>query len=225
MKYCEPSDVSAVLRLISEDRFTGAITRLTFSSTTDPSIDEVNAWIEEASEYINRETNRSFQEASTTEMHTARLPYKNAGGSITINLDNTNCRRFDVEKGDRLEIHKMNGWEDVSEKSGWWMDEILGQIHFTYNAYLPYFFKYPRIREDTFKCRVTYRYGSDVIPAPIRRACALIVAKRIVEADWYRKAIPTQSSESIPPTAILQRWDAEIKKTIDIYTNYGIVSL
>lgn len=217
MSYCTPADVSSQLRLSTQDGDLNR-TRVTFSTTTDPTLAEVTEWIAEAEAEIDRMTRTSFGGLKqVTEVHTVRTPWRNTGGPRSIILTRSRVADFDDTEDDKLERWDGVEWEDISEEGGWWLDER-GIIHME-SSWLPTYHSPVRIVPKTTKYRVTYRYGSTTVPGDIKRACVLMVARRYVESDWYRKSIPTQSGESISPMTVLNRYDEQITAILNRYTD------
>ncbi len=222
MTYCTAADVATLLRLTTTDSDDNRV-RFEFTESTLPSLAEMNAWIAEAKAEIDKRTRTSFGIAQTTERRSIRTPYRNTGGDMRILLSRSRCREFDTDEDDKLEKWDGSEWEDISDDDGWWFDED-GIIHMS-NRIMPTYYSGVRLTPSRTEFRVTYRYGYDDVPDDIKRACAMMVARRFVESDWYRKAIPTQSQESISPMSILDRYDEQIDRILERYTEYPAVTL
>lgn len=214
MSYCTAADVASLLRLIRENPTTFVMERVTFSTTTDPTLAEVEAWIAEAEDEIDRITRTAFEIRSTTEVHSVRIPYRNDGGSRSILLSRSPVQEFGTTEGDKLERWNGTEWEDISDDDGWWLD-TRGIIHME-SRWLPTYHSPYRGAPRTTKYRVTYRYGMEDVPGDIKRACAMLTGMRIIESDSYRKVLPT-GTDGMGASTLLTRYDEQVKDILSRY--------
>jgi hypothetical protein len=170
--YCEPSDVQRLLRINSA-----------FSSSSNPSENQVYAFIEDAMSDIDSLTRHAWRAVTeTNEYHSLPQKYNYIYGlGVRIKLGHRLVRTLETAQGDKLEVWDGNSWEDwiVNKNSGrgndYWLDETNGVLYLNQAHW--YF------RDNVI--RVTYRYGESTIPRDIRKACALLVASEIVASDQF----------------------------------------
>lgn len=182
--YCKPKDVLDFFEKI-EDATAG----------TQPTYDRINQMILNWSDYIDRKTGHAWRERQVrNEFHDLDTPYYYWAGK-PITLMKREIRDFDEDKGDKIEIWRGGGYEDLvsdpSTTSGrggdYWVDGPNG-ILYIYQRLI-----YPRRNG----IRVTYRYGHgsssnerETIPNDISMACAKYTAKDITTSERYDVIIP-----------------------------------
>ena len=215
MTYCTASDVASLLRLTEQNDSTLAMQRVTFSTTTDPTLAEVNAWIAEADDEIDSITHTSFGEKQLIAIKTSRTPYRNTGGTRRLLLDHRNLLSWDTDtEGDKLEKWSGTEWTTV-DADDYHVDEEDGIIIVGDSIGYP---PMPTLRlaPTATKYRVTYRIGRTTVPPAIRRASALITAMRIIESDNYRKILPS-GTDGEGVGASLQRMREEVERILSRY--------
>jgi len=194
MTYCTATDVASLLRLTEQDD-SGVMKRVTFSTTTDPTLSEVNAWIEEADDEIDRITHSSFGEKQVIAIKKSRMPYRNTGGMRRLFLDHRNLLDWDTDtEGDKLEKWEDDAWSEV-DTDDYHVDEEDGIIIIGDAIGYPSM-PITRLAPMKVKYRVTYRIGSATVPPSIRKASAMLTAMRIVGSDDYRKILPSGTDAS-----------------------------
>jgi len=173
--YATADDVRRVLQTV------------TFTGTTTPTDTDVEAFIEEGEDEIDRRTRRAWRVVTITEEFQDVIrgadpsldrSYYNADTRIFLDFSNT--KKLDSGQGDKLELWNGNAYEDFlvdrteGRENDFWQDEKMGVIM------VKLFYGFYRRR----KARITYRYGEDaVVPKDIRKATALLAAIEIIGND------------------------------------------
>jgi hypothetical protein len=203
--YCEPSDVKRVLRAKNN-----------FSSSTNPSEDEVYEYIQEAMEEIDRLTRNAWRTRTITkEYHSVpdRFFYE-YGVGLKLKLGHRNIKPFDSDAGDMIEIWNGTAWEDwVATKSegrnkDYWLDEQNGFLHIIRRLW------FHRNRS----IRITYRYGETTVPDDIKKATSLLVAANILESDDYSTSAMINDTSQNTNTSHRDRvenWEQKAYRLLD----------
>ena len=192
-----------------------------FTTTTIPSSANVGAFIEEAEDKIDQDTQHAWRSTRVVNefYDLPYIPYPYVGGylggnlnAITVHLRHRNILPISTSTPtDKIEIWNGNVYEDWAtakiegRANDYWLDHDLGQLNLVY--FLPYFRKKG--------LRLTYRYGQTVVPKDIRRATALNAAIMILSQDDQSGNL----NETGDPTRLnyddrVRRWQGEINKII-----------
>lgn len=204
--YSTPELVASLLRLIVPS--TGA--RLVFSASTDPTVAEVNNWILEAEDVIDRDTGHAWRASTITdEYHDVNgNGFGFAQNEIPIRLRHRSIRSL-VSGTDKIEVWDGSSWlEYVATKTegrgnDFWVDYTNGIIYFV--GAIPYY--------SDKGVRVTYRYGETSVPKDIQEICTKMTALKLLENDDYIKILP----EGVSQYAIASKadsWTKDIEKKL-----------
>lgn len=203
--YCEPSDVARYFRTLEDSDG--------FSFETNPSKDQVQEFILEASARVDQETAHAWRERKVAnEYHDLTGNYYYWAGR-PIGLVKREIRTpMDSSKGDKLELYTGNEWEDwVSDPSKdegrneeYWINSTDGILHI-----------YRRGWWNRYKAiRVSYRYGAEKIPKDIQNATALFTASALIETDVYGDLLPT-GGDGVNPGQVAERLEERAEKILD----------
>lgn len=168
--YCTASDIQ---RGLGKD--------IAFSTTSNPTLDEVEDYIEEAQGEINKFTRRSWkQETVTNEFYDIppNTEYVYALG-VPIYMKRRFIKDFDTDAGDKIEVWNGSDYDDwvatktEGRENDYWLDNIQGIL------YLRVYYRWIRMKA----VRLTYRYGETTVPPDIRKAAMLLTVIRILSTD------------------------------------------
>ncbi len=180
--YTTAAKVASLLRLINSSQ-----TRLTFSASTDPTLLEVENFILEAEDEIDRATNHAWRAASiTNEYHNLSGLYTGAyRQELPVKLNHRSIRTM-VSGTDKIEYWDGSSWIDMvatlteGRANDFWLDYTHGWI----------FFVNTKPSYGDRGIRVTYRYGESSVPGDIQNICTLLAAAKIIASDTYKVVIP-----------------------------------
>lgn len=206
--YCSPADVARVMNLM----VSGA--RLVFSNTSTPTLEEVNSMIEEATDYIDKETGHSWRETTVTDEYYDYIPPRGWGRWSRRNIDNRiihlHHRKIRSFTSGTHKIEVWDGeWTDLiagyteGRDEDYWIDYGLGVVYFIT--------KHPTKRKNAV--RVTYRYGDTTIPKDIRNLCAKIVAMELITTSDYNNLVP-EGAEGLLSKKI-EYFEKDIKEKLE----------
>ncbi len=203
--YCTSAQVFGFLQLGTTSGYTGLTD---FSVSTVPTKTQVEEWIVEAEDKINRRTLNSWKSKTITkEYHTIKVPTRFYEGT-KIFMQNRNITTF-ASGTDKIEVWNGSEWEDylVSRTEGrnndYWVNEVDGILWLR---------TYPRILRRDNDVRLTYRFGEPSVPGDIKTACIRLTAITAIQSDDKSLLIP-EGSQNIPlfeKTKIWKREAAEI---------------
>ena len=197
--YCTPEYVYMTLGLWDQ-----RLQRPKLPSDTDvQDIDYINMNILAVEDYIDHATFNTWRAKKVKDRicvirdyafdknNRLRMQMMREGGNyIVVHRD---ILPWDPEQGDRLYYRKNQGgnWED-------WTDRV--QRGFDDKEHALMWFDYDRgimrLRPPLFtlssQVRISYRYGNPGdVPYDIQRACGLLVAIQLLQADWYTTKLGT----------------------------------
>ncbi len=207
--YCLSSDIFSFLQMASnsDPTFLG---KTDFSASTQPTKTEVDAWINESEDEIDRGTMYAWRSVTVTkEQHHLKGPsYQIRDGSV-IKLLQRNIRTLTAGT-DLLEIWDGSNYVDyLTDKvegrdNDYWVNEEYGMI----------FVKaYPFRSRRTFGARVTYRYGETVVPGNIKRACVLLTAIHMLQSEDRSVLLP-EGTSNISYNKKIEDWEKRAEKII-----------
>uniref|UniRef100_A0A6H2A3L5 Uncharacterized protein n=1 Tax=viral metagenome TaxID=1070528 RepID=A0A6H2A3L5_9ZZZZ len=203
--YTTAIKVASLLRLIKQSDQT----RLVFNTTTDPTLAEVENFINEAEDYIDRETHHAWRAVQVTNEHyDVGVPYwRWYRREIPVHLKHRKIRTF-VSGTDKIEIWDGSSWVDLisggyteGRSNDFWIDYERGIIYFIN--------KKPLYQQSGV--RVSYKYGDASVPGDIQEACTKLAAMKILENEDYKIVLP----EGISQYAILSKvesWKKDVDK-------------
>ena len=205
--YCTSDDVANFLQLENA-----------FSSSTTPTKSQVESWINEAEDLIDKLTNHAWREKKVeNEYHD--IPTRIVEGQVRwwtglpIYLHHRKVRQFDSNQGDKLEIWNGGEWENwITNKTegrnkDFWVDYEDGIIYL--RNITPYIWKKA--------VRVTYRYGETSVPNDIKRLCVMMVAKIILTNEDRSVVMIGGETVNIPYSGKVEILDKQIKEILDRY--------
>lgn len=168
--YCTADDVKRILA-----------TSYSYSTSTNPTTAQVEAFIESAEDDIDQKTQHAWREKIVTEefYDIPNLNNYNQSVGVPIRLRHRKVRTFDTDEGDKVEIWNGSAYDDwlVTKTQGrandFWLQNDQGLL------YLRYYFAF--YRKNAVK--LTYRYGETEVPKDIRDACAMIAAIKVLRSD------------------------------------------
>ncbi len=207
--YCTSANLFSFLQLASnsDPSFTG---KTDFDEDTNPTKDEVDDWINESEDEIDRETMHAWRSVTVTkEQHHIKGPsYQIRDGSV-IKLIHRNIKTL-TSGTDLLEIWDGKEYVDYlatkteGRNNDYWANEENGWVFIkTYPLYLP----------RTFGARVTYRYGETVVPGDIKRACVLLTAVQMLQSEDRSVLIP-EGTSNISYNKKIEDWEKRAEKIL-----------
>ena len=181
--YTTAAKVASQLRLINSS----TQARLTFSASTDPTLLEVENFILEAEDEIDKATNHAWRAANiTNEYHNLSGLYTGAyRQELPVKLNHRSIRAM-VSGTDKIEYWDGSSWIDMvatlteGRANDFWLDYTHGWIFFVNTK--PYY--------ADRGIRVTYRYGESAVPGDIQNIATLLAAAKIIASDTYKIVIP-----------------------------------
>jgi hypothetical protein len=205
--YTTAAKVASQLRLI----LPSTQARLTFSASTDPTLLEVENFILEAEDDIDRATNHAWRAVTmTNEYHDLSGLYTGRyRQELPVKLHHRSIRAM-VSGTDKIELWDGTTWKDLvltangyteGRANDFWIDYTHGWIYFVSTK--------PYISERGI--RVTYRYGESSVPGDIQSICTLLAAAKIIASDWYKAVVP----EGVSMRGINETADAWEKRAYD----------
>lgn len=192
-----------------------------FDGSSKPTLADVDKFIEEAEDEIDRRTRRAWRSTTITnefqDVIRGADPYLDRSfynSDTRIFLDFSNTKTLDSGSGDKLELWNGNAYEDFlvtrteGRENDFWQDEKMGVIM------IKLFYGFFRRR----KARITYRYGETVVPNDIRKATALLAAIEIIGND-DRTTLMTDTGDldRVNFQQRIENWQKQIDKIVAGY--------
>jgi len=181
-----------------------------FTTGTTPTKVQVEEWITEAEDDINRGTMNSWKSKTITkEYHTIKPAVIRYEGT-QIYIKNRNITTFASGSGDKIEVWNGSTWEDylTSRTEGrtndYWVNEVDGILWLR---------TYPRTLRRTHDVRLTYRFTETSVATDIRKACIRLAAITVIQSDDKSILIP-EGSQNIPLFEKTGIWQKEADKII-----------
>ena len=208
--YTTAANIAGLLNLRS-----GA-SRLSFDGTTFPTLTEVNTFIDEADEYIDRHTNNSWKSTNvvSNEQHNydGRL---NKYGAFIITLHKGPIQDLSSASGDKLEIYRNNAWEDIlttkTKGAAPYEDDFFVDTEFGHIYLHTTFPNYGRNQ-----IRVTYRYGNSSVPKDIQEASTKLAAIKVLSAlgeEVIKTEVPSQPSWM----NLIEKWQEDVENILSYH--------
>jgi hypothetical protein len=232
-RYCSTADVARYLRGFPALEDTDDFLQEGDAAyePSDPSISEVESFIQKWTSKFDRKTGQSFranQILDETHDHN-RLYYWLSGHPINVIKRNI-ITPLDSSKGDKLEVWTGNKWEDWVAKDtrtegregDYWVDDAVGIIFIYERAILR---PHP-------KFRVSYRYGgedsdgddiADYLPSDVRDAVAAGAASDILRTDVYGTGVPGNSDDGPSPKEMADDYAEQFHDTVSDYKKLHFV--
>jgi hypothetical protein len=185
--YCTSTDVMRIMQIATP------------SGVTKPTDDQIEDYIAEVEDEIDRFTGHSWRtrySQSTTGQDTSSPEYEyydvpqarryNFSTGWTIYLKHRFIKTFSAAAGDAIEIWNGSSWDDwlggrtEGRANDYWVDYAKGALNI--RLWIAFHI--------TQAVRVKYRYGEAKVPYDVREACAMLVASRIIPSDDRSMALP-----------------------------------
>lgn len=190
--YCSAADVAKHMQLW--DFTSGG--RLTFGTTTYPTLVEVNEMIIENEDYIDSITGHAWRtRRNTNEYHDYTPPasigrFDRVSDNRSVKLNHRSVRSLQGGS-DTFELWNGSSWNDLVENStegrgnDYWVDYTNGIVYF----------KGERPTRTGKVFRASYNYGETSVPSDIRQAASLLTAIQILLTTDYQTATPDGVNE------------------------------
>lgn len=210
--YTTPSKVAAQLRLINQS----TLSRLAFTSSTDPSLSEVERYIIESMDNIDRRTHHAWRETQVTDEYYNAIDNRGRFNrrDIPLFLKHRKINTL-VSETDKIEIWDGEEWKDLvltangyveGRGDDYWLDYAKGVIYFV-NEY-PYY--------KTSGVRVSYKYGDSSVPGDIEEAATKLAAINILETNDYTVVLPEGISEYAMSSKV-ESWQRRVNSILNNY--------
>ena len=195
----------------SAENVQGLLQRSTaFSTTTQPTLAQVETIIERKEGIIEKRTNHAWQSKTITkEYHD--MPWYNYewGTGVKVFLNHRDVKTLDTAEGDKIEIWNGSSWEDWVASSGrtegrasdYWLDYGLGIL----------FLKSYTWSIRSVPIRVTYRYGTTTVASEVEELATKMTAIDLVIGDDRSVLIP-EGTSNVPLMSKVQIWREEIER-------------
>ncbi len=205
--YASADNVISFLRLY--DPSTG--TRWADSTTSDPTINELEDWLCDATDYIDQVTQHAWREVLVEdEYHDVELSWTGHHEyDLPIKLNHRQIRDISSST-DKIEVWNGSSWIDFVDTytegrgSDYWFDYAKGILYFADER--PYYHE--------AGVRVTYRYGGVGVPNDIREACIKLVAIKFLESDWFKIVVPEGSGLENRKLELTDRWRRDVDRIL-----------
>ena len=210
--YTTVAKVAAQLRLI--DQSTQA--RLAFTADTDPTLSEVERYIMESMDYIDRRTHHAWRETQVTDEYYDMLSCVRTfrRRDIPLHLKHRQINTM-VSETDKIELWDGGEWKDLiltangyTEGRGddYWIDYEQGVIYFVGER--PYY--------NLKGVRMSYKYGDSSVPGDIEEAATKQACINILETNDYTVVLPEGVSEYAMSSKV-SSWKGRINSILNNY--------
>lgn len=205
--YATADDVISFLRLYDPS----TATRWADSTTSDPTTNELEDWLCDATDYIDNETEHAWREVLVeNEYHDVGLNWKGFyDREIPVSLKHRNVRSIS-SSSDKIEVWNGSSWINFvstyteGRASDYWLDYTKGILYFADER--PYY--------SEAGVRVTYRYGAVGVPYDIREAAVKLTAIKVLESDWYKVVVPEGSNLENRKMELCDRWRRDVDRIL-----------
>lgn len=180
-------------------------------ASTDPLLSEMNNLINQAEDFIDRETNHAWRAVTVTnEYHDIQPMYDGTyRRELPVKLNRRSIRAM-VSGTDKIEYWNGSSWiEMVATKTegranDYWVDYTNGIVYFIETK--PQYY----VRG----VRFTYRYGESTVPKDIELAATMLAALSIVTNDEYKNVLP-EGVREVMTTQRIDMWQKRIDRILD----------
>jgi hypothetical protein len=185
----------------------------------------VEAWINEAEDFIDAQTNHAWRELTVTdEYHNYLGPSDGIyHWKAIIPLNHRCIKTLDPDK-DKVEIWTPSGYVDLLDPANGYtqgadddfdIDLVNGQLLFISTR--------PYVTDHSI--RITYRFGEATVPYDIREACTKKVAIRYLESEIYTATVPNGPSLSPSKDSIIDKWQDDIDLILSRRKEYPMINI
>ena len=216
--YCQSADVWRFLQF--KRRFGGD----DFSSETVPTKEDVEAFINQFEDHIDKETMHTWRTATITESFDIDYedPIDNYFGDyyMRIKLTNRQIKQLDANEGDSLQVWDGSNYEEYLGASSsrtegrnqdFWLDYTEGFLFIsTYQTY------------SQLAVRITYRYGESTVSGDIKEACIKLTAAEILQSDDESVLLP-EGTSNIPLTTKVENWQKRANFLINTNKEFKVI--
>jgi hypothetical protein len=212
--YTTPEKVVSLLRLTDEDGL-----RKQLSSTTDPTYEEVEMYINWAEEYIDKMTNHAWKERRITDrLYSIPVPFSGIyPRHVRLPLLYRAIRKVE-------HIYVFNGTGEVDwaaskvegRANDWYVDKIHGMLFLKW--------AYPWYVGDN-ALRLTFTYGEAAVPKDIEEACTKLAATKILENDFSRVVLPDGVEQNPSRSMLINNWKADAELILRRRMSYQVIGI
>lgn len=203
--YCTATQVSELLQIE------------TFSTTTSPTFNQVEAIINRKEDRIDRKLMHGWREKTQTDLFLDATFVETRNG-VRFDLPNYSIKTLSSGSGDKLEVWDGSNYIDflVSKTEGrdedYWLDTTLGVLWIR-----------SEVRAAQRKpVRITYRYGESVVPGEIEDLCLYLTAIDVL--SMYPRSISfgeDGSSKTLTQDSKMNYFKQEVKDIYNSLSNIG----
>ena len=209
--YTTAAKVASLLRLINPT----TQARKVFDTTTDPTLAEVNNFIFEAEDVIDKDTNHAWRPVTVTnEYHNVGRLYTGFyRRELPIKLKHRSIRTF-TSGTDKIEHWDGSNWVDLVLASNgytegraqdYWVDYTSGIVYFI--SLKPYYAEKG--------VRFTYRYGEASVPYDIQECATKFAACKILENEDYKINVPEGLNNQYALGSKVDSWKKDIRRILE----------
>ena len=202
-------DIANYLRLTDD---TGAI--VTVTEDSDPSSTTLDMIIEGVEGDFNERTHHAWGTLLRVkdETHDLIRAYE-WGRGIPIHLAHRSVAEIDFDKGDKLEQWNGTNWVDhtTRKRTTWKQLEGIGKIFILGQTFSIF-------RDD--RIRVTYRYGTEEVPAGIKLAILQKCASKLIETSLAMNNVEFGQDRGLRTTELLDKWDRDYDDAVNRWQDY-----
>lgn len=208
--YCGVSDVKRVLQ-----------TDVSFTSSSNPTKDDVIQYIQEAQEQVDSDTGRAWRERTVTNEYQDIDPelYNHEVG-VRIKLNHRFIKTLDSGEGDSLEVWNGASYEDLlanyteGRANDFWLDYENGVLYLRRVFFVN---RYQGIK-------ITYRYGETTVPHTIRQATAIHAAVLILANEDHSFLLSeTGESKNMGYDQRTAKYEARYKRLLKNFAEIVVV--
>lgn len=202
--YCQVKDVADWLRV-------------DINENTDPVKSQVETYIMDNEDRIDRMTGHSWGERVAVEEFDATKIY-DWGRGMPLFPRHRNIKPFSAADGDKFELWDGDSWVEQVVSPGndgiIYFQEIKGITYV--RGYL-----FTILRKNRF--RVTYRYGgnndtikseTETVPRDIKKACKLMTCIDLLSTDFQMSQVAYGGEGNVDKQKVLNRWQKEVDEII-----------
>jgi len=151
-----------------------------FSSSTTPSLDTVNDWIEQAESEINKKTGIDYTQSSVSDE-----VYDWDGFDNILRVDNI-AGSLTLEYNDQLAGDTPN-WVEKTEDTDYYLYDDSNEVEFVSSNFKPL--------RGKKRFRLSYTKGFSEVPGVVQRLATLLVSQRVVHSVIQNQAINSSGGD------------------------------